>query len=151
MLDLSPVKLLIILVVAVLLVGPNKLPQVARQIGATWRKFNEFRVRVDREVRESMPDLPSTQDLARFARSPVALLNELASFDNEPLVADPGAEAAPGGEEFPADPAAPAAGEAEAAAPNTNGAGARGANGRRAAPVLGVTEGPLPDGDPGMN
>ncbi len=151
MLDLSPVKLLIILIVAVLIVGPNKLPQVARQIGAAWRKFNEFRVRVDHEVRESMPDLPSTQDLARFARSPVALLNELASFDTEPLVADPGAEAAPGGEEFPPDPGAPVAGGADGAAPNGKAVTAPGSNGHRSGPVLGMTDGLLADGDPGMN
>jgi TatA/E family protein of Tat protein translocase len=150
MLDLSPVKLLIILIVAVLLVGPTKLPQVARQIGAAWRKFNEFRVRIDREVRESMPDLPSSQDLARYARSPVALLNQLASFDTEPLVADPGAEPAPDTAEFPSDPGAPGAETADLV---TNGvaAPAPATNGHRAAPVIGVSDGSPPDGDPGMN
>ena len=37
MLNLDPAKLLIIAVVAVILLGPDKLPQVARQAGAAWR------------------------------------------------------------------------------------------------------------------
>jgi Sec-independent protein translocase protein TatA len=95
MLDLSPAKLLIVFIVAVILLGPNKLPQVARQLGAAWRQLSHFRERMEAEVRENMPDLPSTQDIARLARSPVALLNQLAempSTDADRLVADPEAD-----------------------------------------------------------
>jgi sec-independent protein translocase protein TatB len=110
MLDLSPVKLLFILIVAMILLGPDKLPQVARQMGSAWRRLRELQQRIDSEVRQSIPDLPSTQDIARFARSPVALLNQLADFDSrDELVRDPGAGASPGGgpdEDWPVDPAA---------------------------------------------
>ena len=50
MLSLSPVKILIIVVVAVILLGP---------------------------------DLPSTGDLARMARSPVEMLDRIARYDPE--------------------------------------------------------------------
>jgi hypothetical protein len=59
-----------------------------------------------------MPDLPSTQEIARLARSPVALLNQLADLsptDLEEPVADPAAEpAVPAAIDgaFPADPGA---------------------------------------------
>ena len=43
MLSISPVKILIVLVVAMILVGPDKLPQVARQIGGAWRALKSFR------------------------------------------------------------------------------------------------------------
>jgi sec-independent protein translocase protein TatB len=79
--NLDPAKLLIIAVVAVILLGPDKLPQVARQAGAAWRSFNDFRRRMEDEVRSSIPDLPSTNDLARMARSPTALLDHLSSLD----------------------------------------------------------------------
>lgn len=152
MLDLSLVKLLIVFIVAVILLGPDKLPQVARQLGAGWRRLQEFRDRVDREVRENIPDLPSSQEIARFARSPVALLNQLADFGvDQPLVEDPGA---PGG-------AGAGGGAAVAGAGGAGAGGAGAANGTAGA--AGTTDWPqdpglppvpvLPDApdDPGMN
>ena len=83
MFNLDPTKLLIIAVVAVILLGPDKLPQVARQAGAAWRTFNEFRHRMETEVRSSIPDLPSSADIARMARSPSALLNHLSTLSTD--------------------------------------------------------------------
>src|SRR5271163_1170889 len=77
MLNLDPGKLLVIGVVAIILLGPDRLPQVARQLGGAWRSFNEFRHRMESEVRNTMPDLPPTSEIARLARSPSALLNHL--------------------------------------------------------------------------
>ena len=50
MLNLDPGKLLVIGVVAIILLGPDRLPQVARQIGGAWRAFNEFRHRDRKSV-----------------------------------------------------------------------------------------------------
>ena len=72
MFNLDPGKLLIIGVVAILVLGPDKLPAAARQVGATWTSFNEFRHRMESEVRQTIPDLPSTDELVRLARSPAA-------------------------------------------------------------------------------
>jgi TatA/E family protein of Tat protein translocase len=79
-LTLSPLKLLIVAVVAVILVGPDKLPHVGRQMGAGWRAFRQFHQRVEQEVRETIPDLPSSSEIARLARSPVAFLNRMADL-----------------------------------------------------------------------
>ncbi|MDA8314762.1 MAG: twin-arginine translocase TatA/TatE family subunit [Actinomycetota bacterium] len=84
MLDLSPTKLLIIFVVVVVILGPKRLPEVARQLGAGWRKVRELHTRLDSEIRQAVPDLPSSQDIVRFARSPVSLLNQLADVHGEP-------------------------------------------------------------------
>ncbi len=81
MLNLDPAKLLVIAVVAVILLGPDKLPQVARQVGTAWRSFGEFRHKMESEVRSSIPDLPSSADIARLARSPSALLDHLSKMD----------------------------------------------------------------------
>ena len=80
MLNLDPGKLLVIGVVAIILLGPDRLPQVARQVGGAWRSFNEFRHRMESEVRNTMPDLPPTSEIARLARSPSALLNHLSNM-----------------------------------------------------------------------
>src|SRR5580698_10458612 len=87
MLNLDPAKLLVIAVVAVILLGPDRLPQVARQVGAAWRSFNEYRTRMETQVRDSIPDLPSSAEIARLARSPSALLNHLSSLSPDDAAA----------------------------------------------------------------
>jgi sec-independent protein translocase protein TatB len=130
MFNLDPGKLLVIAVVAIILLGPDRLPQVARQLGGAWRSFNEFRHRMESEVRNTMPDLPPTSEIARLARSPSALLNHLSnmSSDEEPdgsfqppaLTDENGNGVAPGEVSVPAaapersDPPAPAPAPARA-------------------------------------
>ncbi len=97
MLDLSPTKLLIIFVVVVVLLGPKRLPEVARQLGAGWRKLRQLHLQLDSELRQVVPDLPSSQDIVRFARSPVALLNQLADKHDEPSSTEKNGNAAGSG------------------------------------------------------
>jgi Sec-independent protein translocase protein TatA len=85
-LNLDPAKLLVIAVVAVIVLGPERLPQVGRQLGSAWRSLSEFRHRMESEVRSTMPDLPSSTDLARLARSPSALLEHLSNISTSPEV-----------------------------------------------------------------
>ena len=84
MFNLSPFKIMIIVAVILVVLGPDKLPQAARQIGNGWRSLKQFQQRVESEVREAMPTLPSSGDLARVVRSPVNLLNELADRAAQP-------------------------------------------------------------------
>ena len=79
-LNLDPAKLLVIAAVAVILLGPDRLPQVARQVGAAWRSLTDVRHRMETEVRSSIPDLPSSSEIARLARSPSALLDHLSNM-----------------------------------------------------------------------
>lgn len=79
MLNLDPSKLLVIAVVTLIVLGPDKLPHYARQIGKTWRSFSEFRQRMESEVRDAVPGLPSTSELAGYVRSPGALLDRLSA------------------------------------------------------------------------
>jgi len=76
--SLSPIKILVIVAVVLLLLGPDKLPDVAHKLGSSWRALKRIQERVEAEVREVIPDLPSAGDIARLARSPVNLLNTLA-------------------------------------------------------------------------
>ncbi len=54
---LDPAKLLMILALGLILLGPERLPRAARQIGAMWREFTKFRERLEDEVRSAMPDV----------------------------------------------------------------------------------------------
>ena len=78
MLSLSPAKLLVILVIALIVLGPEKLPQVARQIGAAWHDLRGWRSRIESEVRGTFPNLPPTHEVAQAVRSPLAFLDRLA-------------------------------------------------------------------------
>ena len=75
---LSPAKLLVILVVALVVLGPDKLPKVAKQIGGFWGDFRRFRERLESDVRGTFPDLPSTDTIAQAVRSPLSFLDRLA-------------------------------------------------------------------------
>jgi TatA/E family protein of Tat protein translocase len=77
-LSFSPIKLLLVAAVIMLLMGPDKLPEMAHRIGSSWRALKRLQERMESEVREAIPDLPSTGDIARIARSPISLLNQLA-------------------------------------------------------------------------
>jgi mttA/Hcf106 family len=93
MLDLSPTKMFIILIVAVIVVGPRRLPRVAREFAKGWRRLRELYAQIDREVRQSIPGIPPDLDILRHARSPVALLNKF--VDAVPEQADPTPEKDP--------------------------------------------------------
>jgi len=84
---LSPPKLLMILVIALIVLGPDKLPATARRAGAMWSEFKRWRAHLEGEVRASFPDLPSTTEIARAVRSPLSMLDLWA--DEHPSGADP--------------------------------------------------------------
>jgi Sec-independent protein translocase protein TatA len=92
---LSPPKLLMILAIALIVLGPDKLPSAARRVGAMWSEFNRWRAHLETEVRASFPDLPSTTEIARDVRSPMSMLDRLAEAHDETSVAET-AGAAPG-------------------------------------------------------
>jgi len=142
MLSLSPAKLLVILVIALIVLGPEKLPQVARQLGAAWHDFRQFRSRVEGEVRGTFPNLPPVNEVAQAVRSPFAFLDRLAdehertagspdAAEDEAAIATarPGAGDGDGGGAGP--PGAPAtgdgAGRVSGAFPGPGGAAANGA------------------------
>lgn len=90
MVFLSPAKVLVILVVALVVLGPDKLPKMARQLGGLWGDFRRFRQRFESDVRGSFPDLPSSEKIVQAVRSPISFLDTLADTHS------PGNEAASG-------------------------------------------------------
>jgi sec-independent protein translocase protein TatB len=58
--SLDPAKIFVILVVALIVLGPERLPRAARQLGATWREISRIREQVREEVSAVIPqvDLP---------------------------------------------------------------------------------------------
>lgn len=69
MLNLDPAKVLVILVVALVVLGPERLPKVARQMAAFWREFTKIRDQVTNEVRSALPDI----DIPRIPNASTAI------------------------------------------------------------------------------
>jgi Sec-independent protein translocase protein TatA len=63
---LDPAKIFLLLVIALIVVGPERLPGAARQLGGAWRELNRLREKFDDEVRAMIPDL----DLPNIPTSP---------------------------------------------------------------------------------
>jgi Sec-independent protein translocase protein TatA len=80
---LSPAKVLVILVVALIVLGPDKLPKLAKQIGGLWGDFRRFRQRFESDMRGSFPDLPPTDKIAQAVRSPLSFLDSLADAHSQ--------------------------------------------------------------------
>lgn len=52
--SLGPMELLVIFVVALLVLGPTKLPEAGRQIGRALAEFRRWSTGVQRELREAL-------------------------------------------------------------------------------------------------
>lgn len=154
MFDLSPLKILLIVAVILVVMGPDKLPEAARSAGRAWRGLRTWQQRIEKEIREAVPDLPSTADIARVVRSPVNLLNTLADrVPDEP--AEEGAAAPAPAPPAPAYVPAPSVtnGTASEHAPPvgpaaTNGSTSEPAPSPEPSPP---SVGPLTYGDPSLN
>src|SRR5579872_3621524 len=150
MLSLSPAKILVDLVIMLIVLGPDKLPGMARQIGATWHDFRTWRSKLEGEVRGTFPDLPPTHEVARVVRSPLAFLDRLADEHERSLGADGNGSDAPGGPSSGTGAGPPPAPEAPPASAGGNGWAAQPAT--RDVRTRDATAGPhvAPD-DPSMN
>jgi sec-independent protein translocase protein TatA len=74
--SLGPAEILVILVVALLVFGPNKMPEIARQVG---RGVREFR-RVQQHLRSELRDVVSEFD------SPLGTQGEAPAGDPPPTL-----------------------------------------------------------------
>lgn len=83
-----------ILVIVLVVMGPERLPKVARQMGAAWRELTRVRQEVADEVRAALPD---PEDLPRVPRIP-SVRGTLTGFitDGAPKPATDGAKAGNG-------------------------------------------------------
>ena len=55
----GPLEIIVILVIALLVFGPNKLPEIGKQVGKAVREFKRFQASFNEEVRDFVdPDKP---------------------------------------------------------------------------------------------
>ena len=109
--SLDPAKMLLILVLALVVLGPERLPRVARQAGAAWRELTRVREQVTEEVRKAIPDLdlPDIPHLRAGAVSSFLtdLTSSTASTPNAARAAEVAAAAGAAAGSGPGEAAAP--------------------------------------------
>ena len=54
--QLGPAEILVVLVIALLVFGPNKLPEVGRQVGRAMREFRQFQQAMTRDMHEAFSE-----------------------------------------------------------------------------------------------
>jgi sec-independent protein translocase protein TatB len=96
--DLSPAKILVVLVVALVVLGPDKLPRMARQAGRLAKDFRKFRESVNSEVREAFGDpdtLSDLQNLSSLSNLPARGRAWVTSIATEPTSSTPAPPSTP--------------------------------------------------------
>jgi len=90
--SLDPAKLLLILVLGLVVLGPERLPRYARQAGAMWRELTKVRDQVTEELRSALPDV----DLPKIPRMPTNMVSGFISDITKPSVSSAGGASSSG-------------------------------------------------------
>lgn len=71
--SLGPAEILVVLVIALLVFGPNKMPDIARQVGKGFREFRRVQQHLKSELRDVVSEFDSPTD-ATVDQQPVPML-----------------------------------------------------------------------------
>lgn len=66
--DITPVKILIVAVIALMVLGPEKLPEMTRKAGKAWADFKSFRANMESQVRETVGDVPGFSEFTKLTK-----------------------------------------------------------------------------------
>ncbi|HKZ75100.1 MAG TPA: twin-arginine translocase TatA/TatE family subunit [Actinomycetota bacterium] len=112
MFNIGPLELMVILVIALLVVGPKRLPEVGRSIGRGLREFRKAQDEVQRSIRLSLDEEPPSAPMKGTAAP--AKRGEDASGASPPKRGEEAIDAAP-----PSEPPAPEDGTLPAGPPES--------------------------------
>lgn len=112
--SIGPLEVLVVLVVALVVLGPNRLPDAARSVGKAMAELRRMTSGFQAEVRDAFSEPPPPRRPAAAAE-PVALPTRPEQADRTATVAAPVTPDAPAGSD--AVPAEPLAAAAEAPGP----------------------------------
>ena len=72
--SLGPAEILVILVIALLVFGPNKMPDIAKQVGKGFREFRRVQQHLKSELRDVVSEFDSPLDAATVEQQAVPML-----------------------------------------------------------------------------
>ena len=91
--ELSPLHLILILIIALLILGPGKLPDVGAALGKSIREFRKATSDIQDSVRVDTSPLPPTPQPAATAPAPIAASTAPSPLPVAPVTSSPEAEA----------------------------------------------------------
>ena len=91
--ELSPLHLILILIIALLILGPGKLPDVGAALGKSIREFRKATSDIQESVRVDTSPLPPTPQPAATAPAPIAAGTAPSQLPAAPVTSSPEAEA----------------------------------------------------------
>jgi sec-independent protein translocase protein TatA len=109
--SLGPAEILVVLVVALLVFGPNKMPEIARQVGKGFREFRRVQQHLKSELRDVVSEFDSPTTTPDVEQQAVPMLPP----KDDAAVPDPPTDDPPTDDPPPTDP--PPAPAVEATAP----------------------------------
>jgi len=80
--SLDPAKILVVLVIAMIVFGPERLPKIARQLGGAWHELQKLREQAESELRSALPDL---SDLPKLPGRPSSAVHGFLSDLTRPV------------------------------------------------------------------
>ncbi len=92
MFDLSLTKIAVLLVLAVVIFGPDQLPKVAAQAGRTLRELRRLADGARRDLQEGLGPEFGDFDIADLNPRTFVREHLLDEFETDPVVPDPGAD-----------------------------------------------------------
>ena len=115
--QLGPAEILVVLVIALLVFGPNKLPEVGRQVGSAYRELRRFQRSLTSEMSDvfaddvsdgaapapSLPPKPDAASEADARQSDVRGPNVSESGSGEPKSGEPKSGEPKSGDRAPGD------------------------------------------------
>jgi TatA/E family protein of Tat protein translocase len=72
--SLGPAEILVVLVVALLVFGPNKMPEIARQVGKGMREFKRVQQHLKSELRDVVSEFDAPSTTSTVDVDPVPML-----------------------------------------------------------------------------
>ncbi len=87
--SLGPAEILVVLVIALLVFGPNKMPDIARQVGKGFREFKRVQQHLKSELRDVVSEFDSPSSTPTTGSDPVPMLPPKDDAEATPAVAPP--------------------------------------------------------------
>ena len=72
--SLGPAEILVVLVIALLVFGPNKMPDIARQVGKGFREFKRVQQHLKSELRDVVSEFDAPSSAPSTGPDPVPML-----------------------------------------------------------------------------
>jgi sec-independent protein translocase protein TatA len=114
--SLGPAEILVVLVIALLVFGPNKMPDIAKQVGKGFREFRRVQQHLKSELRDVVSEFDSPSSTPAMDQQAVPMLppkdvtptDALSAPESTPTADTPSAPAAPLPSPEPDAPSEPA-------------------------------------------